>query len=134
MATTCYNILQQRERIDMFIIARKHITPHRMLYRTRIVVESCSYRNCNRPITGTAHRTAPMLTTFKPMHLLSSLHAFVQVVSRSVQHLALPLTHDLVASFMSFIRRPNTGPLFHVCTLRLAGSTGRLPLFAVVCA
>jgi len=34
----------------MFIIARKHITPRRMLYRTRIVVESCSYRNCNRPI------------------------------------------------------------------------------------
>jgi len=51
LATTCYNILQQCERIDMFIIARKHITPRRMLYRTRIVVESCSYRNCNRPIS-----------------------------------------------------------------------------------
>ena len=35
----------------MFIIARKHITPRTMLYRTRIVVESCSYRNCNRPIS-----------------------------------------------------------------------------------
>ena len=46
-----YNILQQRERTDMFIIARKHITPRRMLYRARILLESCSYRNCNRPIT-----------------------------------------------------------------------------------
>jgi len=35
----------------MFIIARKHITPRRMLYRARILLESCSYRNCNRPIT-----------------------------------------------------------------------------------
>ena len=35
----------------MFIIARKHITPRRMLYRARIVLEACSYRNCNRPIT-----------------------------------------------------------------------------------
>ena len=51
MATTSYNILQHRERIDMFIIDRKHITPRRMLYRARIVLESCSYRNCNRPIS-----------------------------------------------------------------------------------
>ena len=45
----------------MFIIARKHITPRRMLYRaritlesyasrSRIVLESYSNRNCNRPI------------------------------------------------------------------------------------
>jgi len=44
LATTCYNILQHRERIDMFIIARQHITPRRMLYRARIVVESYSNR------------------------------------------------------------------------------------------
>ena len=35
----------------MFIIARKHVTPRRMLYRARIVLESCSNRNCNRPIS-----------------------------------------------------------------------------------
>ena len=52
MATTSYNILQQGERIHMFIIARKHITPRRMLYRARIVLESCSYRNCNRPLSN----------------------------------------------------------------------------------
>jgi len=36
----------------MFIIARKHITPPRMLYRARIVLESCSYRIVIDPLHG----------------------------------------------------------------------------------
>ena len=52
------DILQQDERIDMFVIARKHITPRRMLYRARIVLESCSYRNCNRPLTCASRSAA----------------------------------------------------------------------------
>jgi len=48
----------------MFIIARKHITPRRMLYRARIVLESCSYRNCNRPIRWELRSGALLVDTF----------------------------------------------------------------------
>jgi len=35
-----YNTVQQRKRIDMFIIARKRITPRRLLVECCIVLES----------------------------------------------------------------------------------------------
>jgi len=65
----------------MFIIARKHITPRRMLYRTRIVLESCSYRNCNRPIKDNSRMTArerPQLIAFS-----ANLHA---AAGNTMQH------------------------------------------------
>ena len=46
----------------MFIIALKHITPRRTLYRARIVLESCSNRNCNRPIRRLYPRLSVHLT------------------------------------------------------------------------
>jgi len=68
-----YNILQQRKRIEMFIIARKHITPRRMLYRARIVLESCSNRNCNRPIKITSRIVSYRLRATKGTGARNSL-------------------------------------------------------------
>jgi len=38
---------------------RPSSTPRRMLYRARIILESCSNRNCNRPLMSFAHGLRP---------------------------------------------------------------------------
>jgi len=78
------DILQQDERIDMFVIARKHITPRRMLYRARIVLESYSNRARIAIVIGPLHaHRAVMPVTNKKLNTVGSADGM-----RSPQNLA----------------------------------------------
>ena len=69
----------------MFIIARKQITPRRMLNRARIVLESCSYRNCNRLISDNSissyrlHASETQQLSYVPMFVADATSIFCRL-------------------------------------------------------